>query len=146
MISHKLAAGDFENLRGLVDANELKRVKGIVERMTMAQRSELSIVEDDIYFAFPYNVVITEKEDDDSESESKRVFAEVLMVFHVLRGLKQLRESDVEIPYNIGYVIVTTDICDSFVNLFIWFQNNTRILKRSMDRQLWIQEGNNEGS
>lgn len=113
MISHKLAAGDFDNLRGLVDANELERVKGIVEQMTIAQRSELAIVKDDVYFTFPYDVVITKNEEDDSESKTKRVFVEVLVVFHVLRGLKQLRESDVEIPLNIRYVIATTDICDS---------------------------------
>lgn len=133
MISHKLAAGDFDNLRGLVDANELERVKGIVEQMTIAQRSELAIVKDDVYFTFPYDVVITKNEEDDSESKTKRVFVEVLVVFHVLRGLKQLRESDVEIPLNIRYVIATTDICDSVT--FYWFCFSTT---PEFTKDLWI--------
>lgn len=110
MISHKLAAGDFDNLKEFVDINEVKRVQAIVEKMTVAQRSELAINKDDIYFAFPYDVVITEKEDEDderdTESPTTRVFAEILMVFHVMRGLQRLKDSNVEIPMNIGYVIV----------------------------------------
>lgn len=106
MISHKLSVGDFEDLKEFVDPNEVERVQAIVEKMTVAQRSELAIVKDDIYFAFPYDVVITEKVD--SESQRKRVFAEILMVFHVMRGLQRLKESNVEIPMNIGYVFTST--------------------------------------
>lgn len=134
MISHKLAAGDLDNLRGLVNANELERVKEILEQMTMAQRSELAIVKDDVYFAFPYDVVITEIEDDDSEGENKRVFAEVLVVFHVLRGLKQLRESDVEIPLNIGYVNATTDIFDLVKTFYLFCCSTTP----EFAKDLWI--------
>lgn len=84
----------------------MDRVQAIVEQMTVAQRSELAIDKDDIYFGFPYDVVITEKVD--SENQRKRIFAEILMVFHVLRGLQRLKESNVEIPMSIGYVFTST--------------------------------------
>lgn len=112
MISHKLADGDFDNLKELVDTNELKRVREIVERMSVAQRSELAINKDEIYSGFTYEVVITgdEDEEQDSESSTKRVFAEILMVFHVLRGLQQLKDSKVDMSFKFGYVIATTNL------------------------------------
>lgn len=87
-----------------MDADEVSRVRAIVETMTVAQRSELAILNDDIYFLFPYDVKITEKEHD-SGSQTNRVFAEVMMVFHVLRGLQKLRDANVTIPINIRYAM-----------------------------------------
>lgn len=116
MISHKLAAGDFENLKEFVDSDEVERVQEIIEKMNVTQRGELAIVKDDIYFSFPYDVVITEK----SENQTKRVFAEVLMVFHVLRGLQQLKDSNVDITMNIGYTIPTAPIQQTKFDHFLF--------------------------
>lgn len=97
-----MAAGEFENLKEFVEIDEVKRVQEIVEHMSVAQRNELAIVKEDVYFSFPYDVVIIESDETDEENKSKRVFAEVLMVFHVMRGLQQLKDSNVDVPINIG--------------------------------------------
>lgn len=87
MISHKLAAGDFDNLKGFVDANELERVKGIVERMTAAERSELAFDKADIKSTLMYDIVFTK----DQVEGSDREFVEIFVVF-LLRREKIVEE------------------------------------------------------
>lgn len=135
MISHKLAEGDFENLKEFVDSDEVERVQEIIEKMNVTQRAELAIVKDDIYFAFPYDVVITEKLEKSSENQTRRIFAEVLMVFHVLRGLQQLKDSNVDIPMNIGYIIATAPIQREKFDDFFVFSFSTM---PEYSKRLWI--------
>lgn len=141
-----MAAADFESLKEFVDSDELKRVQAIVEQMTVAQRSELAINKEDIYFAFPSDVGITENEDDSSEGNTKRIFVEVMMVFHLLRGLQQLKDSEVDIPLNIGYVSGVLFESARHISPIEYFQHKPRICKGSVGGQLSIQEGNDKRS
>lgn len=74
-----MAAGDFDNLKQYVDGNELERVRGIVEKMTVAERSELAVDKTDIKSALMYDVVFTKDRKEDSERE----FVEIFVVFFV---------------------------------------------------------------
>lgn len=101
-VSQKLAAGDFDNLSELVVDDELDRVKEIVGQMSFSERSQLAIDKDDIYVAFPYHIKMYERTN--PETKVKRTSVKITMVYHVLRGLKELRESNADIPMNMTYV------------------------------------------
>lgn len=54
----------------------------------MAQRNQLAVDKDDVYFCFPYQIGIMF--DESSDSVQKR-WVEITMVYHVLRGKKCAR-------------------------------------------------------
>lgn len=99
VVSASLAGGELKNLEGLVDRQTLNELKGSLEKMSVAQRYELMILKEDIYFSFPYQVGVMFDEEDEA---SQKRFVEITMVFHVLKGLKEMVERGETIPLNIG--------------------------------------------
>lgn len=97
VVSQKLASGDWDGLSNLITAEELERIKPIVQPMSVSQRNELGVKKDDIFFAYPYEVRFKS-----ADNFNSVLFVQILMGFQVLRGLKELQESDVDIPYDIG--------------------------------------------
>lgn len=92
-----MAAEEFENLKEFVELNELERVQTIVKKMSSAQRHDLAIDKDDIWLSFPLDVVLIEKQDKNAETQTTRIFAEVLMVFHVFKN------QHIKIYFRTGY-------------------------------------------
>lgn len=87
IISSSIASGtEIDGLRGLVTQEALREVKDSVAKMSMAQRNQLAVDKDDVYFCFPYQIGIMF---DESDSVQKR-WVEITMVYHVLRGEKCL--------------------------------------------------------
>ncbi|XP_055639663.1 m-AAA protease-interacting protein 1, mitochondrial [Toxorhynchites rutilus septentrionalis] len=98
VISSSLAGGEYKNLEGLVDRLAINDLKHSVGKMSVAQRYDLMVNKEDIYFSFPYEVGIMF----DDEDASQKRFVEITMVFHVLKGLKEMVERGEPIPLNIG--------------------------------------------
>ncbi|XP_053695226.1 m-AAA protease-interacting protein 1, mitochondrial [Sabethes cyaneus] len=99
IVSASLAGGELKNLEGLVDRMVLNDLKSSIGKMSVAQRYDLMINKEDIYFSFPYQVGVMFDEEDE---ESQKRFVEITMVFHVLKGLKGMVERGEPIPLNIG--------------------------------------------
>lgn len=70
--------------------------------LSVTQREEFNIRTEDIYFSFPYQIGIIF--DDENEVKPQKRYVEITMVYHVLRGLKELQESDNPPPMNMGMV------------------------------------------
>ncbi|XP_014097581.1 m-AAA protease-interacting protein 1, mitochondrial isoform X1 [Bactrocera oleae] len=99
IISRKLLNGEFDALNGFVSKEAINELKPTIQKLSVAQRKQLEINETDIYFAFPYQVGIIF--DEEQEKIQKR-WVEITMVFHVLRGLTEMRNRGEEIPWNMG--------------------------------------------
>ncbi|XP_001867849.2 m-AAA protease-interacting protein 1, mitochondrial [Culex quinquefasciatus] len=99
VVSASLAGGELKNLDGLVERQTLNDLKTAVGKMSVAQRYDLMVAKEDIYFSFPYQVGVMFDEEDE---ESQKRFVEITMVFHVLKGLKGMIERGDQIPLNIG--------------------------------------------
>lgn len=67
--------------------------------MNMKQRYEIECRKNDVYFSFPYQVGIMF---DESNKEVQRRWVEITMVYHVLKGAKEMAARDEPIPMNIG--------------------------------------------
>lgn len=99
VVSNALASGELQTLDGLVSTEALDEIKKNLFVMSVSQRTEVAVNKDDIYFTFPYQVGVIF--DESSDSVQKR-FVEITMVFHVLRGLKEMRDNGVTPPLNAG--------------------------------------------
>ncbi|XP_013117520.1 m-AAA protease-interacting protein 1, mitochondrial [Stomoxys calcitrans] len=99
VVSSKLMNGDFAHLTNLVSSDALNELKPVIQKLSMSQRRQLEVKESDIYLTFPYQIGIMF--DEDNKDAQKR-WVEITMVFHVLRGLREMRESGEEIPWNMG--------------------------------------------
>ncbi|CAD6998691.1 unnamed protein product [Ceratitis capitata] len=99
VISSKLVNGEFAALSNFVTKEAIGELKPTIQKLSVAQRKQLDINKSDIYFAFPYQVGIIF--DDDQEKVQKR-WVEITMVFHILRGLTEMRNRGEEIPWNMG--------------------------------------------
>lgn len=99
MVSSKLMNGDFAALNELVTNEALTELKPVIQKLSVSQRRQLEVKESDIYLTFPYQVGIMF--DETNEKVQKR-WVEITMVFHVLRGLQEMRDSGEEIPWNMG--------------------------------------------
>lgn len=60
-----------------------------ISYMTLRQRIHLAVNKDDVFFSFPYQVGIIL---DDDYKTTKRSTVEIMMVFHVLKGLAEMNE------------------------------------------------------
>jgi len=89
-VSHLISEGKFDELEGLVTAEAIAEVQRKHSKLNLAQRQNVAIQSEDIYFAFPYEVGIMIE---DSESVEKR-FVEITMCCHCLLGLGQLKQVD----------------------------------------------------
>lgn len=56
VVSASLAGGELKNLDGLVERQTLNDLKTAVGKMSVAQRYDLMVAKEDIYFSFPYQV------------------------------------------------------------------------------------------
>lgn len=119
MVSVSLASGDVKSLHGLVSAEALGELQRTVGNMSMAQRNEILIKKEDIYLTYPYqvgkhfsvisgcqfifdwNIQVGIMFDETNEEIQKR-WVEITMVFHVLRGLKEMQDEGIVPPLNIG--------------------------------------------
>ncbi|XP_018333612.2 m-AAA protease-interacting protein 1, mitochondrial [Agrilus planipennis] len=97
IVSSKLAEGDYTSLKGLVTNDVLTNLQKSISTMSLAQREELSIKSDDIYFSFPYQIGIIFSDD-----SNNRRFVEITMVYHALRGLSVMKARGEEPPLNMG--------------------------------------------
>ncbi|KAG4072872.1 hypothetical protein HA402_002615 [Bradysia odoriphaga] len=99
VVSTALASGELQSLDGLVSTEAQDELKKNLSVMSVSQRNEVAVNKDDIYFTFPYQVGVIF--DESNESVQKR-FVEITMVFHVLRGLKEMQDSGNPPPLNVG--------------------------------------------
>ncbi|TMW54639.1 hypothetical protein DOY81_000170 [Sarcophaga bullata] len=99
VVSSKLMNGEFTALNDLVTTEALTELKPVIQKLSVSQRRQLEVKESDIYLTFPYQVGIMF--DETNEKVQKR-WVEITMVFHVLRGLQEMRDSGEEIPWNMG--------------------------------------------
>ncbi|XP_037948142.1 m-AAA protease-interacting protein 1, mitochondrial [Teleopsis dalmanni] len=98
VISKYLSNGEFSALNNLVTTNVIEELEPIVKTLSISQRSELAVLEKDIYVSFPYEVGIIYEEN----NEKVKKWVEIVMIFHVLHGLTEMRRAGTEIPWNIG--------------------------------------------
>lgn len=100
IISTCISTGtDIDSLQGLVSDEALEEIKQSVSAMNMKQRYEIECRKGDIYFSFPYQVGIMF---DESNKEVQRRWVEITMVYHVLKGAKEMADRNEQIPMNIG--------------------------------------------
>ncbi|XP_017149883.1 m-AAA protease-interacting protein 1, mitochondrial [Drosophila miranda] len=99
VVSFKLMAGELEALDSLVSVDAIAELKPVIQKLSMSQRRQLEIKESDIYLSFPYQVGIIFEEAND---KLLKRWVEITMVFHVMRGLSEMRERGEEIPWNMG--------------------------------------------
>lgn len=114
----------------------INELKPTIQKLSVAQRKQLEINETDIYFAFPYQVGIIF--DEEQEKIQKR-WVEITMVFHVLRGLTEMRNRGEEIPWNMGQVLKNDystiqfftyliDFCKYRLDMYVMSVNKKRII------------------
>lgn len=113
-----MANGELTHLNGMVADEAISELQQTVSRLSVAQRHEVCVNKEDVYLAFPYQVCtsfgllfgvgflnwpfqIGIMFDETNEEIQKR-WVEITMVFHVLRGLKEMRERGDTIPLNVG--------------------------------------------
>jgi len=92
VISQKLGAGDYAGLKNLVERQELNRLEQLISTMTVAQRNILPAVKDDIYISFPYEMGLIKQETTENGTPKIRYYAEIMMVYYVYKGAKELKE------------------------------------------------------
>lgn len=83
----------------MVADEALDEIKTSVAAMNMKQRYEIECKKNDIYFSFPYQVGVMF---DESNKEVQRRWVEITMVYHVLKGAKEMADRNEQIPMNIG--------------------------------------------
>ncbi|XP_035905132.1 m-AAA protease-interacting protein 1, mitochondrial [Anopheles stephensi] len=99
VVSSSLAGGEVKHLEGLVDRAALADLKQSIAKMSVAERYDIQVDKEDVYFSFPYQVGVMF---DESNDDSQKRFVEITMVFHVLRGLKGMIERGETVPLNVG--------------------------------------------
>ncbi|XP_053667187.1 m-AAA protease-interacting protein 1, mitochondrial [Anopheles marshallii] len=99
VVSSSLAGGEVKQLEGLVDRAALNDLKQSIAKMSVAERYDIQVEKEDVYFSFPYQVGVMF---DESNDDSQKRFVEITMVFHVLRGLKGMIERGETVPLNVG--------------------------------------------
>lgn len=61
VVSECLQKSDFQSLEGLVEKDAIASLKNAVTKLSVSQRQLLPIDKEDIFYAFPYQVIITTK-------------------------------------------------------------------------------------
>ncbi|XP_030388555.1 m-AAA protease-interacting protein 1, mitochondrial [Scaptodrosophila lebanonensis] len=99
VVSSKMVGGDLNALQNLVTTEAITELKPVIQKLSMTQRRQLEINESDIYLSFPYQIGIMF---DEANDKIQKRWVEITMVFHVMRGLSEMRERGEEIPWNMG--------------------------------------------
>lgn len=92
-MSSCISKGDFENLQGLLTPELLEQVKQKVSLLSLAQRQQIDLVSDDVYFAFPYQIGIMFSDEEASKEAQQQRFVEITMCYHAIYGLSKLRST-----------------------------------------------------
>uniref|UniRef100_A0A182KCA5 Tim44-like domain-containing protein n=1 Tax=Anopheles christyi TaxID=43041 RepID=A0A182KCA5_9DIPT len=100
VVSSSLSGGEVKQLEGLVDQAALTNLKQSLAKMSVAERYDIQVEKEDVYFSFPYQVGVMFDESDDANTQKR--FVEITMVFHVLKGLKGMIERGETVPLNVG--------------------------------------------
>lgn len=90
----------MKSIDELVSQDVITALKNTIVNLSVAQRNEFNIRKEDIYFAFPYQIGIIF--DDDSDVKPQKRYVEITMVYHVLKGLKELQDSENPPPLNMA--------------------------------------------
>jgi len=98
VISSKLVKGDFDSLKDLVTQNAIDELKPIIQKLSISQRRQLEVIDNDVYLSFPYEVGIMF---DDKNKDIQKRWVEITVVFHVLKGLTEMRERGEVLSWNI---------------------------------------------
>uniref|UniRef100_T1JHW5 Tim44-like domain-containing protein n=1 Tax=Strigamia maritima TaxID=126957 RepID=T1JHW5_STRMM len=86
-VSKILSDGNVQDLRGLVTEEAIAEIKPNLARMSLQQRQELAVTEDDIYFGFVFLIGIIFDENKDPEKR----YVEITTCFHSIRGLGDIK-------------------------------------------------------
>ncbi|XP_055917791.1 m-AAA protease-interacting protein 1, mitochondrial [Eupeodes corollae] len=98
-ISTKLVNSNLTELKNLVSQEAIDEIKPVIETLSVSQRKQLEINKDDIYLSFPYQVGIMF---DESNEKIQKRFVEITMVFHVLKGFREMQNQGEVLPWNMG--------------------------------------------
>ncbi|CAG4965940.1 unnamed protein product [Colias eurytheme] len=95
VVSEGLQNSNFKSLEGLLDKDAIASLKSAISQLSISQRQLLSIDKEDIFYAFPYQVGVM------FDDADKR-WVEITMCYHVLRGLKHMKETGDLPPITLG--------------------------------------------
>ncbi|XP_028031208.1 m-AAA protease-interacting protein 1, mitochondrial-like isoform X1 [Bombyx mandarina] len=125
IVSGALQNSDFKTLEGLVDKDAINALKTAVSQLSVSQRQLLAIEKEDIFYAFPYQVGVIF---DDSDKR----WVEITMCYHVLRGLKNMKESGDMPPITLGAQPQYQD------NIFILNYRFIREFTKGVEDSWWV--------
>ncbi|XP_030030286.2 m-AAA protease-interacting protein 1, mitochondrial-like [Manduca sexta] len=125
VVSDALQQSDFKALEGLVEKDAIAALKTAVSKLSVSQRQLLAIDKEDIFYAFPYQVGVMF---DDSDKR----WVEITMCYHVLRGLKHMKESGDLPPVSLG---VQPEYQD---NIFILNYRFIREFTKGVEDSWWV--------
>lgn len=78
-----MAQGNFEALQDMVDDDTIAKMRHIVGSMTPAQRKHITVIEEDIQWAFVHEIQFITKEN--TVKNKSRFFVEIMVVVHTIR-------------------------------------------------------------
>lgn len=92
-VSSCVSKGDFESLQGLLTPELLEQVKQKVSLLSLAQRQQIDLNSDDVYFSFPYQIGIMFSDEEANKEVQQQRFVEITMCYHAIYGLNKLRNT-----------------------------------------------------
>ncbi|XP_055692669.1 m-AAA protease-interacting protein 1, mitochondrial [Lutzomyia longipalpis] len=101
-VSTKLSDGDTTDLTDLLSRECATEITASIRKMSVAQRHEIRVIKEDVYFSFPYQVGIIFDDDSGEETAAQKRWVEITMIFHALRGLRDMQERGETPPINLG--------------------------------------------
>ncbi|CAD6201255.1 GSCOCG00000056001-RA-CDS [Cotesia congregata] len=93
MVSHTLAAEDYDSLQGLVTPDVIQKLRYKISTLSEAQKQLIPVKKEEIYGMFPYTIDIVSKGDEGRE----RLFVEITMTYYCLKGFGEMQKRG-EIP------------------------------------------------
>ncbi|XP_059620383.1 m-AAA protease-interacting protein 1, mitochondrial [Phlebotomus argentipes] len=99
VVSGKLSEGDTVGLSDWVAQECVGELNNSLRGMSVAQRHEIRVIKEDVYFSFPYQVGVIF---DEGSSDAQKRWVEITMIFHALRGLRDMQERGESPPINLG--------------------------------------------
>ncbi|GAB0087862.1 m-AAA protease-interacting protein 1, mitochondrial [Sergentomyia squamirostris] len=100
-VSTKLSDGDTVDVTDCLSTECAEEIKKSLRSMSVAQRNEIKVIKEDVYFSFPYQVGII-FDDESGDSAAQKRWVEITMIFHALRGLRDMQERGESPPLNLG--------------------------------------------
>lgn len=88
IVAQKLSMANFDGLRGLVKDQVIESVRNVIDSMTEKQREQLYITSDDICKQTVSGIEV--------KPEGGQVLVEISMVYHLVKGFKDLTDGKVE--------------------------------------------------